>query len=153
MGVTMTTRKFTATLGSSEPGALFFELPFDVKEEYGRARPPVKVAINGYEFRTTVAVYGGRSYIGVRRSHREAAGVAVGDRVKVTIEADREPRTVEPPPELAAALKKNAAARAAWGRLSYSCKKEHADAILAAKRPETRARRVDAALAKLLDRS
>ncbi len=55
----MAVKKFKATLGAEDPGSLFFEVPFDVKAEYGRARPPVLVSINGYSFRTTIAVYGG----------------------------------------------------------------------------------------------
>ena len=146
-------KKFTAVLGSEEHGGLFFEVPFDVKAVFGRARPPVCVTVNGYAFRTTVSVYGGCSYVGVRRSHREAAGVAVGDRVRVTMALDEAPRVVSAPAELTAALKKDAAAKAAWSELSYSHKKEWADAIRDAKRPETRARRVDKALASLQARA
>ena len=149
----MAVKKFKATLGAEDPGSLFFEVPFDVKAEYGRARPPVLVSINGYSFRTTIAVYGGRSYVGVRREHREGAKVAVGDVVNVTIAPDKEPRVVAPPAELAAALAKNAKAKSAWSKLSYSCQKEHADAVAGAKRPETRARRVKDALTKILAKS
>lgn len=64
-----------------------------------------------------------------------------GDVVRVTIAPDTDLRTVEAPPELAAALAKNDLARAQWENLSYTAKKEYAEAILQAKKPETRARR------------
>ncbi len=141
----MSTKRFKAKLGS-DAGNLFFEIPFDVKAVFGKARAPVKVSIKGYEYRWTVAVYSGRYYVGIRQSHREAAGVEVGDTVNVTLELDTAPRTVEAPPDLAVVLAKRSKARAAWEKLSYTLKKEHAEAILQAKRPETRARRVAKAI-------
>jgi len=144
----MSAKSFKTKLGSG-----FVELPFDAKKEFGRARPPVRVSINGYTFRSTIAVYGGRYYAPVRRDRREAAGVEAGDIVRVTIAPDTEARTVEPPAELAAALAKNGPARAQWERLSYTHKKEHAEAIHQAKKPETRARRLQEALEKLTART
>jgi hypothetical protein len=141
-------KSFQAKLGA-EGHALFFEVPLDVKKEFGKARPPVKVSINGYSYRSTVSVYGGKYYLPVRREHREEAGLKAGDIIRVTVALDREVRTVTPPPELASAFKKNTAARERWEKLSYTHKKEHADAILQAKRPETRARRIEKTLAML----
>ncbi len=124
-------------------------MPFDVRKKFGKARPPVNVSINGYTFRSTVAVYGQKYFVPVRRDRREAAGVKVGDVVSVRIALDTKPRDIEPPPELKAALKKNAAAKAMWERLSYTHKREFAEVILQAKKPETRARRVEKTLAEL----
>jgi hypothetical protein len=144
----MSAKSFKTKLGSG-----FVELPFDAKKEFGRARPPVRVSINGYTFRSTIAVYGGRYYAPVRRDRREAAGVEAGDIVRVTIAPDTEARTVEPPAELAAAFAKNGPARAQWERLSYTHKKEHAEAIHQAKKSETRARRLQETLEKLTART
>jgi hypothetical protein len=124
-------------------------LPFDARKEFGKARTPVRVSINGYSFKSTIAVYGGRYDVPVRRERREAAGVEAGDLVQVTVAPDSEVRTVEPPAELAAAFAKNGLAKAQWERLSYTHKKEHAEAILQAKKPETRARRIQNILKKL----
>ncbi len=85
----------------------FIALPFDVREEFGRARPPVTVSINGYSYRSTVCVYGGKYFIPVRKSNQEAAGVKPGDAVRAKIALDEEPRIVEPTPDLQAALKKS----------------------------------------------
>ena len=127
----------------------FIEIPFDVKKLFGQARPPVKVSINKHSYRSTVSVYGGKYFIPVRKSNQEAAGIKAGDMVKAAIEADTELRTVEPPAELVASFRKNAKAKAGWEKLSYTFKKEYADAILQAKKPETRARRLEKILQQL----
>lgn len=126
------------------------KLPFDVRAIFGKARPPIVVTLNGYSFRSTVAVYGGESFIGIRRSNREAARLVPGKTVAITITADLAPRTVEPPKDLAAMLKKDAKLRAAWEALSFSHKREHVDALEQAKKPETRARRLAKAVEILL---
>lgn len=144
----MSAKKFSAKLGA-EGHALFFEVPFDVKKEFGKARPPVKVSVNGHSYRSTVSVYGGKYYLPVRSERRDAAGLKHGDIIRVTVALDTAARTVQPPPELSAALAKNSAAKAQWQMLSYTHKKEHADAILQAKKPDTRARRVQKTLEML----
>jgi DNA-binding LytR/AlgR family response regulator len=105
----------------------------------------VKVTINGYTYRNTIAVMGGRYMVGVAAEHRQASGVAAGDTLTIRLELDDEPRTVEIPSDLARALK---AARAseAFERLAYTHRKEHVRAIEDAKKPETRARRIAAAV-------
>jgi hypothetical protein len=133
----MEAKTFEATLKEG-----FVELPFDVQAEFGRARAPVKFSINGHSYRTTVAVYGGKYLVPVRKDRQEAAGVKPGDRCKVTIVLDTQAREVDLPPDLKTALAKNATARSNWQSLSFTHKREYAEAILSAKRPETRARRV-----------
>lgn len=144
------TRTFRAKLREKGGPSLFVRLPFDVAKVFGRARPPIVLTVAGYTFRSTVAVYGGEYFIGMRRSHRDAAGVKAGQTVSITIALDDQPRVVEPPDDLAAALKKNASARAAWDALSFTHKREHAEAILDAKKPETRARRLEKTIEMLL---
>jgi Bacteriocin-protection, YdeI or OmpD-Associated/Domain of unknown function (DUF1905) len=131
----------------------FVELAFDVREEFGRARPPLKVTLNGHTYRSTVCVYGGRYFIPVCMSNQKAAGIMPDDIVAVTIASDTDVREVEPPPELQAALKKNAAAKAKWEKLSYTTKKEHALAILEAKKDETRERRLQKILKDLSEKA
>lgn len=125
-------------------------LPFDVRAVFGEARPPIVVTVDGYSFRWTVAVYGGESFIGIRRSHREAAGLKPGRKVTITITRDEAPRVIEAPADLARALKKSATARVAWDALSFSHKREHVTALEEAKKPETRARRLEKTMALLL---
>ena len=94
-------------------------------------------------------VYGGTTYLGLRKDVREAAGVSVGDELKVTMELDDEPREVEVPLALAAALAADDAARVAYEGLSFTHRKEYAQWIAEAKRPETRERRVRKAIEML----
>lgn len=136
-------------LGTKDAGSLFFEVPFDVEAAFGKARPPIKVTINGYTYRSTPAIYAGRTYVPVRASNRDAAGVNVGETVTVTLDLDTAVRVVKPPPALARALKRDARARAAWNALSYSHKKDLADAIASAQKPETRDARLQRTLAIL----
>jgi hypothetical protein len=74
----MSAKSFHARLGA-EGHALFFEVPSDVKKEFGKARPPVKVTVNDYTYPSTVSVYGGRYYLPVRQERREESGLKAGD--------------------------------------------------------------------------
>lgn len=151
-------RSFRARIGGEDGRAksagevAFLELAFDVKEAFGKARPPVIVRVNGYAYPSTVAVYDGKSYLPVRRSHREAAKVKVGDEVDVVVTLDTTERTVALPADLEAALRSRPHAKAAWDGLSFSHRKEHVDAIEQAKKAETRARRIEKAVAMVLAR-
>jgi Bacteriocin-protection, YdeI or OmpD-Associated/Domain of unknown function (DUF1905) len=141
--------EFEAVLGGEKGEVPAVEIPFDVREAFGAARPKVKATVNGVELRTTVAVYGGKSYVGFRADIRKAAGIAVGDRIRVRLEPDEEVRVVEVPDELARALAKDKAAKSAFEALAFTHRKEHATWVAEAKMPETRARRVAKTLAKL----
>lgn len=134
------------------PTLTFVRVPVDVRAVFGRARAPVRVTVGDYTYRSTVSIYDGEAFLPVRRSHREAAGLRAGDAVDVVVALDTAPRGVRAPAALAAALKKHAKARAAWQKLSVSHKREHADAVAGAKKPETRARRVAAAITKMLEK-
>ena len=126
-----------------EEAGTFVEVPPDVLAALGpRKRPAVRVVINGVELRTTIAVYGGRSYIGIRREIRDAAHIAPGEEIEVNVEPDDQPRTVDLPDDLAAALADDPEAQHAFDRLSFSNRNEYVAWVLAAKQPTTRRRRV-----------
>jgi hypothetical protein len=146
----MTIHRFETVLQAEDSG-VFFEVPLDVPAVFGKARAPVRGTINGHPFRSTVAVYGGRSYLPVKKALREAAGVAAGDAVVIELEADEQPRTVDPPPDLAAALAADPGARAAFEGLSFTHQREYAEWVAEAKREATRRRRVDQAVEMLRD--
>ena len=112
-------------------------------------RPPVKVTISGHTYRSTVAAYGDVFMLPLSAENRQAAGVKAGDLVEVTIELDQEPRTVEVPEDLAAALAAKPGAAEAFAALSYSTRKEHVRQVVTAKAEETRARRIAGIVAKL----
>ena len=133
--------------------ATFVAIPFDVPEAFGmRARVPVRGTINGFPFRSSLFPMGGRFLLIVNRALREGARVHAGDLVDVDLERDTEPRVIEPPSDLADALRENPAAQAVWERLSYSHRKEHTLAIEDAKKPETRARRISKAIQVMLEK-
>jgi Bacteriocin-protection, YdeI or OmpD-Associated/Domain of unknown function (DUF1905) len=138
----MPAKRFTVGLERVQKTATMFRVPFDLKEAFGKARPPVKVTIRGYTWRTTPGVYGGVGYVGVNREVKAATGVDAPDRVRVTMELDTEPRTVRVPPDLRAALHDDGAAEAAFAKLSFTHRREYVEWVEEAKRPETRARRI-----------
>lgn len=141
---------FEGTL-KQEGSGTFLEVPFDVRAAFGKARAPVRGTVNGHPFRTTVAVYGGRYFLGFRREIREAAGFGDGDRLSVVLELDDEPRTVDLPAELEAVLAADSEARAAFDRLSYTHRREYAEWVSGAKREETRRARLERTAAMLRD--
>lgn len=115
----------------------------------GAKRFPVRATVNGYSWRTSVARMRGENMLGLSREVREGAGVEAGDTVEVVIELDGEPREVELPPALAAALDGDAKARQAFDGLAFTHRREYARWVAEAKRDETRERRVQQALAML----
>jgi hypothetical protein len=146
----MATHRFETEL-QAEGSGVFFEVPLDVPAVFGKARAPVRGTINGQPFRSTVAVYGGRSYLPVNKALLEAAGVAAGDAVVIELEADDRPRTVDPPPDLAAALAGDPEARTAFDGLSFTHQREYAEWVAEARRESTRRRRVVQAVQMLRD--
>jgi hypothetical protein len=131
---------FTMTVPVEKDGFVI-ELPFDVRAEFGKARPPVVVTVNGYTYRSTVAVMNGVSLIPFRRSNREAAHVTVGDDIQVRVELDTEPRVVEPPADLLAALEREGLLPA-YRSFSFTQQREWAEGVAGAKREQTRERRI-----------
>jgi hypothetical protein len=84
-------QRFRARLEDAGGGGAAFDVPADAVAALGtRKRPPVRVTIGDYTFRTTVAVYGGQPMIGVNKRHRAAAAVEVGDRFDVVMALDEE---------------------------------------------------------------
>jgi hypothetical protein len=120
----------------------FVPLTFDPKSVFGKVRAPVKVTLNGYTYRSTIAAMGGPPCIPLRKSHREAAGLEGSETIEVRVELDTEPRMIEPPADLVKALKSMPPAWKRWGELSYTHQREHVESIEEAKGPETRARRI-----------
>jgi hypothetical protein len=145
----MAGRTFTVELERVQKTATMFRVPFDLEEAFGRARPPVKVTIRGYTWRTTPGVYGGVGHVVVNRAAKAAAGVDAGDRVRITMELDTEPRTVVVPKDLRSALGASPEAKAAFAKLSFTHRREYVEWVEEAKRPETRERRVAATVSQV----
>jgi hypothetical protein len=121
---------------------------FSTTVELGAGKKPaVLVTVNGHTYRSTVATMGGRFLLPVSAEHRTAAGVAAGDPVEVDVELDVEPRTVEVPADLAAALDVDPEVRRRFDALSYSLQRRHVLAVDGARTDATRERRVAGVLA------
>ena len=135
--------RFRTTLLQSGQTATGIRVPDEVVEALGSGkRPAVRVTINGYTYRNTIAVMGGEYMVGVSAEHRAGAGVAGGDVIDVDIELDTEPRVVTVPDDFAAALDAEPDARRAFESLSYSNKSWHVLQITGARTDETRQRRI-----------
>ncbi len=132
-------------------GGAMISLPRRESVKFGvRGRVPVRGTLNGYPFRSSIFPTGdGGHYMAVNREVREGAQVKAGDRVQVIMETDAEPRTVELPPDLEKALAKSKAARTRFDQLSYTHRKEYVQWIEAAKRPDTRQRRLAQTIERL----
>jgi Bacteriocin-protection, YdeI or OmpD-Associated/Domain of unknown function (DUF1905) len=142
--------RFRTTILGTGKNAAGMEIPDEVVAALGKGkRPPVRITINGYTYRNTVAVMGGVYMVGVSSEHRAAAGLAAGDEVDVDIELDTAPREVAVPADFAAALDADPAARQTFDALSYSNRSWHVLSIDGAKTEETRQRRIEKSIATL----
>jgi bifunctional DNA-binding transcriptional regulator/antitoxin component of YhaV-PrlF toxin-antitoxin module len=142
--------RFRATVELHGKTATGIEVPAAVVAELGHGqRPPVTATLNGHSYRTMVGSRGGRFLIPVSAQVRQDAGITAGDVVDVDVELDDAPRTVTVPDDLAAALAADAAAGAAFARMSYSHQLQHVLAVEGARTAETRQRRIAKAVADL----
>ena len=140
----------TTVLKDQEKNATGLPVPAEAVAALGAGKKPrVKVTLNGYTYRTTVAVLGGVFMLSLSAENREAAGVRPGEVVEVTLELNTEPLTVAVPDDLAAALANAPGARAAFEALAYSARKEYVRQVESAKAQETRERRIAGIVAKL----
>ena len=119
-----------------------------VEELGGGKRAPVTVTIGKKSARLRLAVMGGQNMIGISKANREALGVDIGDTVEATIALDTAERKVDVPDDAAKALEK-AKLRKKFDALAFTHQKEHIQAIMDAKKPETRTKRIEAMLTKL----
>jgi hypothetical protein len=139
--------KFRTKILQAGKTATGIELPTKIVEALGAGkRPPIRVVINGYTYRSTVAVMGGKFMVGVSADVREAASVAGGDVVDVEVELDTATREVTVPPELRKALTRNPDAKQFFDRLSYTNTRLYTVPIEKAKTDETRQRNLDKAI-------
>ena len=132
-------------------GGCLVPVPRVVAAKLGlKGMPKISAVIAGQPYRGSLMPMGDGTYcLGVLKSIQEAASVGYGDSVTVDLELDTTPRVVAPPPDLEKAIARNKAMVAMWEKLSFTDKKEMARSLEEAKKPETRERRLAAALEKL----
>lgn len=127
-----------------------FRVPESVIAELGAGkRPKVVVRVGDATLRTSIAPMGGCYLIGLSKANKALTGVEAGRTYPLDITLDTAERTVAIPAELADAFETDAALRQRWDALSYTNRREAAESIEGAKKPETRARRVAATLGRL----
>ncbi len=127
-------------------------VPDEVIAQLGAGRrPSVVVDVNGYRYRNTVGVMGGRHLISISAAVREATGLQGGDPITVTLTIADSPREITIPDDFAAAVAADAQAATFFAKLSPSMQRYHADNVNAAKSSETRQRRIDKAIASFRD--
>jgi hypothetical protein len=123
-------------------------VPDDAIEQLGAGRrPAVIVNVNGYEYRNTVGVMGGKHMISISAAIRKETGLKGGDPIHVVLTVADTPREVDVPDDLAAALAAEPEAKAFFEKLSNSLQRYHVDNVNGAKTAETRQRRIDKAIA------
>ena len=140
-------------LSSGQGGGHAVVVPKEVAANFSSKRPAVLAHVDGVEYRSRLAVYGGRSYLGLRKDLLRQIGRQAGDVVEISLEEDHTelppPAEVAEPPELLAALAENPAARAAYEALPPSHRREYAKWIGEANQAETRAERVGKMIRRL----
>jgi hypothetical protein len=142
--------RFHTTILLGDKTATGIRIPDEIVEALGSGkRPAVTITINGYTYRSSIAVMGGAYMVGVNADNRIGAGVAGGDEVDVDIELDTAPREVSVPDDFGAALDAEPAARRMFDGLSYSNRSWHVLSINGAKTDETRQRRIAKSVAAL----
>lgn len=141
--------KFTTTilLSGNNTGII---VPPEVRDALnGGKNPLVVVTLAGHTWRSKVATMGEWLLVGVSAEIRAITGVKGNETHEVELILDDQPRIVEAPGDLQAALDADPVALAAWNKLAPSHKKAHVTAIEGAKAPETRLRRVQKAIEML----
>lgn len=143
--------RFQAALRPDPAGVGTYVLvPREVERAMGlKGRPKIQSVIAGHQYRGSLMPTADGFCLGVLKAIQEAAGVKRGDVISVELELDTAPRVIEPPRDLADALGRDRRAAAAWEKLSYTNKREIAQSLEEAKKPETRERRLAAALTRL----
>jgi hypothetical protein len=135
--------RFRTTILQSGATATGIQVPVEIVDALGAGkRPKVSVTINGYTYRSSIAVMGGDFMVSLSADNRAGAGVASGDHVDVDIELDTAPRVIVVPADFAAALDAEPTARRTFDTLSYSNQSWHVYQVEGAKTADTRQRRI-----------
>lgn len=142
--------RFTSELESGGGNKAGFVVPEAVVGGLGGgSHPKVSVTVDRFTYRSSIARVGDRFMLGMSTERRSEAGVTVGEVYDVDVELDTAPREVDMPEDLGAALEAAPAAQAFWQTLSHSKQQWHVLQVTGAKKPETRAKRVQTSIAML----
>jgi hypothetical protein len=137
--------RFTAEVLAAGGGGHAVVVPKEIAAKLSGRRVPVLAHVDGVEYRSRVAVYGGQVYLGLRQDLLRRIGRRAGDTVEVRLAEGTVPEPTPEaaePPDLVAALAENEAARTAYAALPPEHQREYWAWIGAAEQPDTRAQRV-----------
>ena len=143
--------RFRAELEAARAGGAIVLVPSEIATALGGLKQMrVNGTVNGVPYQSSTMPYGGRGlFMGIHKATRVAAGVEFGDVVEVMVQRDERPRVLEIPPELESAFAAEPTLRQRFEALSFSRRRDLAGPISEARRPETRAARLEKALATL----
>jgi hypothetical protein len=142
--------RFRTTLEPARGGGAVARIPEDqVAPLGGRKQMRVLGTVNGVAFKSSTMPYRGAFYLGVHKATREAAGIGFGEPIEIELTRDTSPRELALPEELEAALKAEPELGERFASLSFTRRREMAERIGDAKRPETRAHRLEDVLRRL----
>jgi hypothetical protein len=147
--------RFTGVIAHADAdrqgGGALVEVPAEIAAALGGMKQMRVIGtVNGVAYKSsTMPMGGGRLCLGVHKATRQAAGVNFGDEITVEIVRDDSPRVLDIPPELEAAFATEPELRERFDALSFSRRRDLAGPISEAKQSETRAARLEKALAAL----
>lgn len=142
-------KRFQIDVQKNERGQVSIVVPFDPSEVWGKKpRHFVKGTINGAAFRGSLGARGGNFILPINKDLQAHAKVGPGDRVSVVMEQDVG-ESADLPDDLSRALGQSREARAFLETLSPFYRNTYVKWILAAKKPETRASRIDQTISLL----
>ncbi|SDY05894.1 YdeI/OmpD-associated family protein [Hymenobacter psychrophilus] len=125
---------------------VFVVVPFDVPAEYGlKGSLPVQGSIDGFPIRLNLTPMGEQHGFSVRKEIRNAIGKTWADMVHVVLWHDTDPAGLELPAELVHALDRTSL-QAKFDALPFTQRKQLAQHISRAKKPDARDQRIAEAL-------
>lgn len=147
--------KFRATIINAGSGGAYVEFPFNTEELYATTgRVPVRVSIEGVPYRGSMVRMGTERHILIiLKEIRAKIQKTFGDEVQIEVEYDNQPREIVVTGNIQKGLQKNATAQAAFDKLAYSHQREYVLWIEAAKKDETRKRRIEKMIKELEESS
>ncbi|HET6511976.1 MAG TPA: YdeI/OmpD-associated family protein, partial [Candidatus Kapabacteria bacterium] len=129
------------------------DIPFDVKKIFGSAgRVPVKGTANGFPFKTSLFPKADcQHFLMLNKQVQKGAGIDVGDKVDIILEADLGERTVEVPAILKKALSEEQSLWKYFNDFSYSMRKYIVDYTMEPKSDEAKQRRAEQMAVRLME--
>lgn len=143
--------RFKAVLQEARGGGAGVMIPLNIAEAMGgRKQFRVTGTLNGIPIKTSTFPYWGEGlWMGIHKATREKACVMFNDELELEISRDDAPRVLELAPELETAFAAEPALREKFESLSFTRRRELAAPIAEAKKPETRAARLERAVTNL----